>query len=106
MKMKRYDFAVMEDMVYKSLSRTEWKRSIQIIREINGGRRSEDEVSIAQIHTALDRAELAGWVERRVVSQASLGRKPVERAEYKLTGGLRKTKEKKSLLGNLVPKQA
>ena len=104
--MKHYDFADVEDMVYKTLSRTEWKRSIQIIREINEGRDLEDEVSMAQIYIALERAQLAGWAERRVVSQASLGRKPVERAEYKLSGGLRKTKEKKSWFGWLFPKVA
>ena len=104
--MKYYDFAYVEDAVYKTLSRTEWKRSIQIIREVNEGRDLEEEVPMAQIYTILERAQLDGWVERRVVSQANLGRKPVERAEFKLTGGLRKTKEKKSLLGNLVPKLA
>jgi len=85
------DQASAEDLVYKALSRTEWKTAAQVQREIG-----LDEITLAQIYVATDVGEIEGWIESR--SEAG-------RRQYRLKGGgLRKTKKKHSWLGWLLPK--
>jgi hypothetical protein len=100
-----HDQTDVENAVYKAMSRVEWRRGSAIERDINEGRELDNSVTLAQIYVTLDRAELAGWAEHRtrVVTQASLGRKPVKHkiGEWKLTGGPRGLKRDDRGLLNL-----
>jgi len=75
-----------DDLVYKALSRTEWKTLSKVQREIGS------EASLGEIYLAADKGEHEGWIESRPMDG--------DRREFKLkVGGVRKTKCGERTLG-------